>query len=366
MFHNYIAFVAFDDGDLYRLRADGSDFTRLTTTLQFSSAPLPISPPVLSPNGTWLALIAEPHTASALFIIRPDGRELRRLTHGVSGAKFNPYWSPDSRYLVFGNENPSWNATYYLVEVESGSVTRLRYNPTFPLQPWQPEPWETFPPTVTPRDLEFLNPWWMRSNHIFTFPDPVGIASNEGWVSDSPRLLVRQLATGTYYLLDTHGQNPMPWAPAVPTLKMVGVHPQGQMVCYASLKDATLYLHPLNGADPIVIQHHYPDPVVFDTPHWSPDGRHLAYVLNHKLRYYVHLTTIATGSTHCLGEGLTPRWLPNSASLTYLRLTQNTHPYPAHPVRYDLATATTTPLLNHSAPMEISAWHDERQLIMDN
>jgi TolB protein len=60
--------------------------------------------PVWSPNGKWIAFSGEAgyarHAEQDLFVVRPNGKGLRRLTRTGSD-EGKPSWSPDSTRLVF-------------------------------------------------------------------------------------------------------------------------------------------------------------------------------------------------------------------------------------------------------------------------
>ncbi len=54
------------------------------------------STPAWSPDGAWIAFTALTSGASGVFVVRPDGSDLRRLARGA-----RPIWSPDGRHLAY-------------------------------------------------------------------------------------------------------------------------------------------------------------------------------------------------------------------------------------------------------------------------
>ena len=64
--------------------------------------------PVWSPNGDWIALVRRqwsaenPGRGNQVWVMRPDGSELRQLTNAEGEIYFGqPVWSPDSQYILY-------------------------------------------------------------------------------------------------------------------------------------------------------------------------------------------------------------------------------------------------------------------------
>jgi TolB protein len=106
--------IAFDSGyggSLWLMDADGNNKGRLDTGEPPCAA---ASEPAWSPDGQWLAFVRSTCKAQALaggshehwsdiWLIRPDGSDLRRLTHADrrAWAVHSPAWSPDGKRIVF-------------------------------------------------------------------------------------------------------------------------------------------------------------------------------------------------------------------------------------------------------------------------
>lgn len=362
--HNHVAFVAIDQGDLYRLRADSSEFTRLTTNLGVSGSDIFTVTPTLSPDGVWLAFVVGTAHHSDIFIIRPDGRALRRVS-SISGSKFDLYWSPDSRYLAFANEKPSWNATLYTAYIHTGQVNPLTISPDFPLQPWYAALLEDQHPLTEIEDHRLMEPLWIPpGKSLVAFP-PLGSGYVQGWVRNNTHVLFRTLISGELFIIDRWGEEFYPWQTAVEKPKVVGVRPDGQLVAYQAHGGNTLYLHHLDEGEPRTITHDYSDYLSFSDLKWSPDGRHLAYNVHHHFPNQaqpgptrsIHIATLTEGTTLTLGRGTAPQWLPDGSHVTFNRMMHPLLPYPIQPVRYDLVTGTTMSLIEEIAEMELSSWY---------
>jgi Tol biopolymer transport system component len=95
------------------------------------------SEPAWSPNGKWIAFSGfvdgyKPY-AFNIHIMKPDGTDVRQITHHRTGGASSPSWSNDSTtiaYYVFedGREHQIW-----IVDVTSGKETQLAINGTSPV-----------------------------------------------------------------------------------------------------------------------------------------------------------------------------------------------------------------------------------------
>jgi len=85
-----------------------------------------------SPTGRWLALSVAPGGGlnQQLYLLRPDGIGLRRLTDGSRDSNWLGPWTLDGRYLAFASNRRTPAAVdAYLYDVEAGAERRLAENP---------------------------------------------------------------------------------------------------------------------------------------------------------------------------------------------------------------------------------------------
>ncbi len=105
-------------GDLFIVAADGTGLRRLT------SDPARYENPAWSPSGDWIAFEKGQGEDWGLYLIRPDGSDLRRIE---GDNLFHPSWSPEGKQLavVTGDESE-----YYGAVLDLGEETSRRFTPS--------------------------------------------------------------------------------------------------------------------------------------------------------------------------------------------------------------------------------------------
>jgi len=122
--------TTFTDDDVFVMDADGDDVRQLTPEADGKMS----GQPSWSPDGDHIVFMrgqsvhsAVPSRFGALFVMRADGSEVRRLTGGPDTA---PAWSPDGRAIAFtrGENLSSFtrvNMDIYVADPEGGAPRRL-------------------------------------------------------------------------------------------------------------------------------------------------------------------------------------------------------------------------------------------------
>ncbi|MFC2030734.1 DUF885 family protein [Chloroflexota bacterium] len=105
-----IAFSSYRDGEskIFTLSADGSGLARLSSSRQRDTRP------AWSPDGTRLAFVRRvSHSDHEIYVMKADGTEVTRLTDRPHSVESEPAWSPDgSRIAFISNERPTVNTLY--------------------------------------------------------------------------------------------------------------------------------------------------------------------------------------------------------------------------------------------------------------
>jgi Tol biopolymer transport system component len=184
-------------GDIYTMKADGSDLRRVTASPPAPPNAVTSHSPAWSPDGGRLAMMTPQDTYDAenLALVNPDGSDLRFILFPVatpSSVPFNyfikaPSWSPDGTKLVLYFTDPLTDfSQIWSVDRDGGGLTQLTNNYPNNFNPdWQP-----------------LFPVAQISGRAMT-PGGKGLRNAEVTLTDSEGL-VRTVTTSTlgYYSID--------------------------------------------------------------------------------------------------------------------------------------------------------------------
>jgi len=150
-----IIFTSLRDGDidLYEMDYDGNNLKRITTEFGYDGGAF------YSPDGNrivwrgwypknekeiiqWKNNINKNYIESVpldIFVADRDGTNKIQLTNN-GATNWSPSWHPSGKYIVFSSNKDDWldefdsygpNFELYLMDLETGKLTRLTYNNTF-------------------------------------------------------------------------------------------------------------------------------------------------------------------------------------------------------------------------------------------
>jgi len=138
-----IVFVTDRDGnrEVYVMNRNGSDQTNLTRNAADDWTPC------WSPDGTEIAFASIRDGRWELYIMAADGTNTRRITADPA-ADYGPSWSPSGEQIAFVS-NRSGNLDIHLISLADSSVRRLTTDPATDQSPaWSPDgariAWETY------------------------------------------------------------------------------------------------------------------------------------------------------------------------------------------------------------------------------
>ena len=145
-----VVFTSVRDGDMdiYSMNGDGSDVRRLT------NLPGPDGGPFFSPDGSKIVFRGRHPAAGAeideyfallkkaiwrptgleVFTMNRDGSGLQQVTKGLGGANWAPYWSPDSKRIIFASnmkEPRGGNFDIYLINLDGTNLEQVTFDASF-------------------------------------------------------------------------------------------------------------------------------------------------------------------------------------------------------------------------------------------
>ncbi len=116
----WVAYVSYPQGILYRTKPDGSN------KIQLSGPPLLAASPRWSPDGKQIVFydytLGKP---SGLYLIAADGGNLRQLLPGDPESQLIPDWSPNGDKIVFGGVPDDNNSTIRVLDLNTHQVSTL-------------------------------------------------------------------------------------------------------------------------------------------------------------------------------------------------------------------------------------------------
>jgi Tol biopolymer transport system component len=117
----WVAYVGYPDGTLWRARSDGSQ------ALQLTFSPLRVTNPQWSPDGNHiLFVLRRSGEMPKLYTISSDGGNLKQLLP-ESHAQTSASWSPDGEFIFYGRDpyDEQQDMALYRFEIKSGRVEKI-------------------------------------------------------------------------------------------------------------------------------------------------------------------------------------------------------------------------------------------------
>ncbi len=129
----WVAYVSFPGGTLWRSKLDGSE------KLQLSSASLYAALPRWSPDGKQIVFYAfRSGKPARVFIVSSSGGTPQELAPNEPGPQYDPVWSPDGSSVMFGGQ-PGGPTALYLVNLKSGRASLFPGSQGFYSPRWSPD-----------------------------------------------------------------------------------------------------------------------------------------------------------------------------------------------------------------------------------
>jgi eukaryotic-like serine/threonine-protein kinase len=115
----WVAYVSFPEGILWRSRLDGSE------KLQLSSPPLYAMLPRWSPDGSKILFYDEKGKPSRIYEVPAAGGALQQILPSMSGNQADPVWSPEGSQIAFGGVSNAGPTAIHILNVKTRQITTL-------------------------------------------------------------------------------------------------------------------------------------------------------------------------------------------------------------------------------------------------
>jgi dipeptidyl aminopeptidase/acylaminoacyl peptidase len=130
----WIAYVSFPEGTLWRSRVDGSE------RLQLSDPPTQVLYPRWSPDGKQIAFYGErPGEPDKIYTISANGGPPQQLLPDEALPHYEPGWSPDGNTLLFEKALPNGMRMLEFLDMQTNRVTPVPGSDDYTSPRWSPD-----------------------------------------------------------------------------------------------------------------------------------------------------------------------------------------------------------------------------------
>ncbi|MFC1725508.1 DPP IV N-terminal domain-containing protein [candidate division KSB1 bacterium] len=217
------------------------------------------------------------YNTSEIYIMNPDGSNLKRLTNTPTYSNSNPSWSPDGLQVAFGS-NRDGNSEIYVMDTDGSNQINLTSSPE---SEWYPS--------------------WS--------PDGSQIAYSSRIDSSTEILKMNSNGTGRIQLTSISGADLSPsWSP------------DGLNIIFISYRDAywEIYKMQADGSNQTRITY---DGFVNHNPSWSPDGTIILFVNSSEGNKDIYIMdnngSNVQNLTNSSWEEAVPSWSPDGSKIVY-------------------------------------------------
>jgi Tol biopolymer transport system component len=300
LFLGLFAFLIFldkiDGSDGRHSHAPLSSPRRLTNRLSNDSFPK------VSPDGTKLVFTSDRTGSYDLYVMNPDGSDLRNLTSN-SAHEAAPAWSPDGRRIVFGVQTvPLRESDIWVMSADGGEPINLTQSPGFDARP-------AFSPDgariafTSNRGAGFLynyDIWVMNADggNPRRLTDYAEFDADPAWSPDGKRIaFTRAMPEKKFDILvvNVDGSHLVNLTNTTQSDETVPAwSPDGRRIAFASNRDSrtgdyNIWVMDADGAHPRMVM----APAGHSTePAWTPDGRRLVFQSTRDFNLEIYLADV--------------------------------------------------------------------------
>ncbi len=129
----WVAYVTFPEGALWRSKSDRSQ------RLQLTYPPLTPVGPRWSPDGQKIAFFAFSGPKPKLYIVANQGGTPHELIPGDPQEEWDPSWSPDGSRIAFAGGSTAANSTILLLDVKANQISTVAGSKGLFSPRWSPD-----------------------------------------------------------------------------------------------------------------------------------------------------------------------------------------------------------------------------------
>jgi Tol biopolymer transport system component len=132
----WVAYVSYPDGTLWRSKLDGSE------RLQLTYPPMYPVLPRWSPDGKQIVFFEfalGANKPARIYTISPDGGSPRELLPNDHSQQLDPNWSPDGSKIIFAGESNNPSSAIHILDLASGNISDLAGSAGFYSPRWSPD-----------------------------------------------------------------------------------------------------------------------------------------------------------------------------------------------------------------------------------
>ena len=129
----WVAYVRFPEGTLWRSKLDGSQ------KIQLTYPPLTAVMPSWSPDGQQIVFYAFSGPRPKLYTIATQGGTPREMIPADPHEEWDPTWSPDGTRIAFGSGSTDPNSTILILDVRTNQISTLLGSRGFFSPRWSPD-----------------------------------------------------------------------------------------------------------------------------------------------------------------------------------------------------------------------------------